>query len=159
MKIARFISLIFVFTVAIIASAQEADQDEMINHRAAEKVALLNEYISFMANKKKPTEDRKYWMTKALSMFVGKGYSYMLEENGVVKEGALIHIKTISGKTLSIPVRDYFLSLVYGMRSYSNLKIKIETVEKHVVEEDTEDGREYNVLFCDVYAIEKKTQN
>lgn len=155
MKIARFISLIFVFTVAIIASAQEADLDEMINHRAAEKVALLNDCISFMANKKKPTELRTQWKTEALNMFVGKGYSY--EENGVVKEGALIHIKTISGKIRSIPVRDYFQSLVTGMRSYSN--IKIETVEKHVVEEDTEDGREYTILFSDVYAIEKKTEN
>lgn len=153
MKIARFISLIFVLTVAIIANAQEANQDEVLNHRAAEKVAQLNDYISFMASKKNPTELRMRWKTNALNMFVGKGYSY--EENGVVKYGSLIHIKTISGKIRSIPVRDYFQSLVTGMCSYSN--IKIDNIEKHVVEEDTEDGREYTILFGDVYAIEKKT--
>jgi len=155
MKIAKVITLIFVFTVAIVASAQEADQDEVINRRAAEKVAQLNDYISFMARKKNTTEDRMYWKTKALSMFVGKGYSY--EENGVVKEGTLIHIKNKSGKIRSIPVRNYFQSLVYGMRTYSN--IKIETVEKHVVEADTEDGREYTILLGDVYAIEKDSEN
>lgn len=152
MKTARFISVIFVLTIAIVASAQVVDQDEIIKRHTVEKVAMLYDYISCMANKNKSEELRMHWKTKALNMFIGNGYGY--EENGVNKEGALIHIKTISGKIRSIPVRNYFQSLISGLRSYSN--IKIETIEKHVVEEDTEDGKEYTILLGDVYAIENR---
>lgn len=152
MKIVRFILVIFALSLAIVASAQVDGQDEVMNRRVAEKVAQLNDYISFMANKKKPEELRMHYKAEALNMFVGKGYSY--EENGVNKEGALIHVKTISGKIRSILVRNYFKSLISGPRPYAN--IKIENVEKHVVEEDTEDGKEFTILLGDVYAIENR---
>ena len=52
------------------AAAQNFDQDEMIKRRAAEKVAQMNDYISFMASKKKSVENRKYYKTKALNLYI-----------------------------------------------------------------------------------------
>ena len=155
MKIVRFVFVIIALSLAIVASAQVAGQDELMNRRAAEKVAQLNEYISFMANKKKPEESRLHWKTKALNMFVGKGYSF--EENGVVKEGVMIHIKSNSrnGKTRSLLLRNYFQNLIDGRPSYHDLIIK-DVDFHHVVSEETEDGVEYFILLGDVYAIDTK---
>lgn len=152
MRIIKSILTIFTLSIAIVTSAQIDGQEEAIKRCAVEAISQLNDYILFMANKNKSVEHRMQYKTKALNMFVGNGYSY--EENGVNKEGALIHIKTRNGRIHTIPVRNYFESLVTDKRSYSG--IKIETAEKHVVEEEAEDGMEYYVLFGDLYAIENR---
>ena len=155
MKIVRFILVIFVLSLSIVASAQVTGQDEMMHRRATEKVAYLKDCISFMANKKKPVESRLYYKTKALNLFIGKGFSY--EENGVTKEGVMIHIKSNSrnGRTRSFLLRNYFQSLINDLASYQDLII--ENVDfHHVVSEEKEDGVEYSILLGDVYAIDTK---
>lgn len=44
----------------------------------------MNDYISYMANKKKSKKTRLYYKTKALRLFAGGGDCY--EENGVQKK-------------------------------------------------------------------------
>ena len=52
------VALLAIFSLATTTFAQVEGQEEMIKRRAAEKVGQMNDYISFMANKKKPEESR-----------------------------------------------------------------------------------------------------
>lgn len=109
---------LFTFT----AFAQVEGQEEMIKRRAAEKVAQMNDYISFMASKKKSVENRLYYKEKALNLFIGKGYKY--EENGIDKEGVMMEVTSKTRKTVSHPLmRDYFHNLVYRLGAYTDVKI------------------------------------
>ena len=109
---------LFTFT----AFAQVEGQEEMIKRRAAEKVAQMNDYISFMASKKKSVENRLYYKEKALNLFIGKGYKY--EENGIDKEGVMMEVTSKTRRTVSHPLmRDYFHNLVYRLGAYTDVKI------------------------------------
>lgn len=113
-----------VFFLATSVSAQVTDMDEMIKRRAAEKVAQMNDYISFMAskNEKKTRDNRLYYRTKALNLFMGKGYSY--EENGVEKDGVMMEVTSKTKKTVTHPfIRDYFMNLVDKLNAYTDVKI------------------------------------
>lgn len=117
------VALLAIFSLATTTFAQVEGQEEMIKRRAAEKVGQMNDYISFMANKKKPEESRLYYRTKALNLFIGKGFSY--EENGVTKEGVMMQVTSKKRKSVSTPfIRDYFQNLVTGLRSYTDVKIE-----------------------------------
>ena len=117
------VALLAIFSLATTTFAQVEGQEEMIKRRAAEKVGQMNDYISFMANKKKPEESRLYYRTKALNLFIGKGSRY--EENGVTKEGVMMQVTSKNRKSVSTPfIRDYFQNLVTGLRSYTDVKIE-----------------------------------
>lgn len=117
------VALLAIFSLATTTFAQVEGQEEMIKRRAAEKVGQMNDYISFMANKKKPEESRLYYKTKALNLFIGKGFSY--EENGVTKEGVMMQVTSKNRKSVSTPfIRTYFQNLVTGLRSYTDVKIE-----------------------------------
>ena len=117
------IALLAIFSLATTTFAQVEGQEEMIKRRAAEKVGQMNDYISFMANKKKPEESRLYYKTKALNLFIGKGFSY--EENGVTKDGVMMQVTSKNRKSVSTPfIRTYFQNLVTGLRSYTDVKIE-----------------------------------
>ena len=117
------IALLAIFSLTTTTFAQVEGQEEMIKRRAAEKVGQMNDYISFMANKKKPEESRLYYRTKALNLFIGKGFSY--EENGVTKEGVMMQVTSKNRKSVRTPfIRDYFQNLVEGLRSYTDVKIE-----------------------------------
>jgi len=114
------IAIIALFTFTSISSAQITNQDEMIKRRAAEKVAQMNDYISFMASKKKAYKNRKYYSEKALNLFIGRGYDY--EENGINKKGVMMEITSIRKTSVSHKlVRDYFNNLIN--LNYSDVKI------------------------------------
>lgn len=123
MKIARFISVIFVFIIAIVASAQVERKEGLIKRACADKVGQMNDYISFMANKKKPEENRLFYKTKALNLFIGKGFSY--EENDVTKESVMMQVTSENRKSVrTIYIRDYFQNLIKGLCSYTDVKIE-----------------------------------
>ena len=108
-------------------SAQTISQEEMIQKRAAEKVAQMNDYISFMADKKKTVDNRRYYKTKALNLFVGKGYSY--EENGVEKDGVMMEITSVNRKSVTHKLmRQYFENLIN--LNYTNVKIESTEIAK-----------------------------
>ena len=122
MKALNKLSVLFLAMFCIVSSvkAQTVDQEEMIKRRAAEKVAQMNDYISFMASKRKSTENRKYYKTKALNLFMGKGFSY--EENGVEKDGVMMETSSVNRTSVNHSLmRDYF-DRVIRLR-YSDVKI------------------------------------
>ena len=79
--------------------AQNQMEDEILAPNHATVVAQVNDYISFMANKSKSLDNRKYYKEKALHLFLGNGYHY--EENGTEKEGVVIEITSSSGEMSS----------------------------------------------------------
>ncbi len=85
----KFLVTTVLFMMCSFVFSQNVDE-EMIRGRAVSKVAQLNDYISFMASKKKSVENRLYYKEKALNLFIGKGYMY--EENGVEKEGVVLEV-------------------------------------------------------------------
>lgn len=116
-----FITLSVMLYIITSVSAQNISQESLIKRRAVEKVAQMNDYISFMASKDKSIEIRKYYSTKALKLFIGKGYSY--EENGVNKDGVLMEVTSINKKTKNNRyVRNYFSNLM--KLCYSDIKIE-----------------------------------
>lgn len=108
-KIALAIFTTLCFATSV--SAQSYEQKEEMERRAAERVAQMNDYISFMASKKKTRQNRIYYSTKALNLFVGRGHEY--EENGIQKDGVMMEITSVNRKNTSHKlIRDYFSALI-----------------------------------------------
>lgn len=108
------------FSCSYSALALDAQQEAMLQKRVAEKVAQLNSYISDMATKKNKIDVRKYYMKKALNLFIGKGYSF--EVDGVNKDGVKMETTSVNTKrTTSQLMRTYFERLIN--LKYSDVKI------------------------------------
>ena len=75
-------------------------------------VEIMNDYVSFMADKSKSQETRYYYRKKALPLFIGKGYEY--EENGVTKRDVMMQTTSVNrpGVVTNTLLRDYFSRLV-----------------------------------------------
>lgn len=101
------------------ASAQNFDQANL-KARIAERVQLMNDYISYMADKENNYETRKYYSKKVLPLFIGKGYEYMLD--GIKKEGVMMQTtSTNNGDVKTQLIRVYFLKLID--LKYTDVKI------------------------------------
>ena len=105
-----FASIIILMS-SISASAQDYNKEKLFQQRAKERVKLMNDYVSFMADKSKSQETRYYYRNKALPLFIGNGYEY--EENGVTKQGVMMQTTSVNrpGVTNTL-LRDYFSRLV-----------------------------------------------
>ena len=95
-----------------ILSAQDYNKEKLFQQRVKERVKLMNDYVSFMADKSKSQETRYYYRKKALPLFIGKGYEY--EENGVTKQGVMMQTTSVNrpGVVTNRLLRDYFSRLV-----------------------------------------------
>ena len=102
---------IVILMSSISASAQDYNE-ELFLQRAKERVKLMNDFVSFMADKSKSQETRYYYRKKALPLFIGKGYEY--EENGVTKQGVMMQTTSVNrpGVVTNTLLRDYFSRLV-----------------------------------------------
>lgn len=110
-KNCKRITMLLLVMMVITQAFAQSSATEQIKRRAAEKVGLMNDYISYMANKKKSDKTRIYYKTKALRLFAGGGDSY--EENGVQKEGVQMEVTSINRKTKSRRLmKKYFQSLI-----------------------------------------------
>lgn len=89
----RIVVLQFAFLFFLPIMGQNA-VDEQIKRTAAQRVAQMNDYISFMADKSNDMETRQYYKKQALNLFAGRGYNY--EENGVNKEGVRMEITSVN---------------------------------------------------------------
>lgn len=102
-----------------ITSLSEKDHSNL-QRRAAEKVRQMNDYISFMADKKRSFDTRVDYKGYALNLFIARGLDY--EENGINKEGVLMQVTSINrGSTRNRLIRDYFDGLI--RLKYSQVKI------------------------------------
>lgn len=107
-------SLLIVY--AFTATAQ-TNYDAVAKRRAAEKVAQMNDYVSFMSDKNKKLNIRSYYRKKALNLFIGKGYDYEL--NGVHNDGVIMEVSSTRNNTVNKHlIRNYFTNLINLKYSY-----------------------------------------
>lgn len=99
------------------------EQIAQIQRKGAEKTAQMNDYITYMANKKKEMKHRINRKGKALDLFLGKGYQY--QEFGENKEGVMMQITSKRvNKVVNTPlIRSYFQTLIDGLKTYTDVNI------------------------------------
>lgn len=121
-------------------SAQSFDQAN-VKVRVAERVQLMNDYISYMADKKNNYETRQYYRKKALPLFIGKGYKYI--SDGIEKDGVLMQTtSTNNGNVKTQLIRNYFSKLID--LKYSDIKITSTKAANIKVSDLKKIGREEN---------------
>lgn len=130
----RIVVLQFAFLFFLPTMGQNA-VDEQIKRTAAQRVAQMNDYISFMADKSNDMKTRQYYKKQALNLFAGRGYNY--EENGVNKEGVRMEITSVNNtRPRSKLMRVYFnglMNLTYQMVSIQSTElasIKVSNLQK-----------------------------
>lgn len=113
----------------------QSSVDEQIKRTAAQRVAQMNDYISFMADKSNDMDTRQYYKKQALNLFAGRGYNY--EENGVNKEGVRMEITSVNNThPRSKLMRVYFnglINLTYqqvSIQSTELASIKVSNLQK-----------------------------
>jgi hypothetical protein len=107
--------------ICSIAFSQDIN-DKVIKCRIPEVIAQLNDYISFIADKKQPLKKKMHYKEKALNLFIGKGYGY--EEDGVKKEGVILEVASKNRKqTRRLLIRNYLDNLINRLGGYSDVKI------------------------------------
>lgn len=105
-----FLTLLLISVVSISSFAQATNVDDLKN-RVAEKVALMNSYIKYMADKNNNYKTRQYYSKKALPLFIGKGYTYTLD--GISHTGVMMQTtSTNTNKITSTLMREYFRHLI-----------------------------------------------
>ena len=143
----RFFLPLFLLLIAFSASAQsESQMNQLMKERGAQMVAQMNDNISFMADKDKPIDTRRYYKKQALKLFNGEGGPF--EENGVMNTG--VKMETTSKyrkKPVSKLMRDYFDGLI-NLR-YSKVDIQSTKVNEIKVSDLQKIGD--NQYVCTAY--------
>jgi hypothetical protein len=120
------LTLILTCIVSVSSLAQTPDlsmstsENNELKTRVAERVALMNSYIKYMADKKNKKQTREYYAEKALALFIGKGYSYTLDS--IKHDGVMMQTtSTNTNKVTSSLIRIYFQHLI-GLK-YTDIKV------------------------------------
>lgn len=139
--------LLLQFIVMIFAPmmAQNSVEDQ-IKRRAAERVAQMNDYISFMADKSNDLETRQYNKKQALNLFAGRGYNY--EENGIHKEGVRMEVTSVNNtRPRAKLMRVYFNGLV----NLTYQKVSIQSTEVSSIKVSNLQKVDNNLYVCTCY--------
>lgn len=139
--------LLLQFIVMIFAPmmAQNSVEDQ-IKRRAAERVAQMNDYISFMADKSNDLETRQYNKKQALNLFAGRGYDY--EENGIHKEGVRMEVTSVNNtRPRAKLMRVYFNGLV----NLTYQKVSIQSTEVSSIKVSNLQKVDNNLYVCTCY--------
>ena len=141
----RIVVLQFAFLFFLPIMGQNA-VDEQIKRTAAQRVAQMNDYISFMADKSNDMETRQYYKKQALNLFAGRGYNY--EENGVNKEGVRMEITSVNNtRHRSKLMRVYF----NGLMNLTYQKVSIQSTELASIKVSNLQKVDNNMYVCTCY--------
>lgn len=141
----RIVVLQFAFLFFLPIMGQNA-VDEQIKRTAAQRVAQMNDYISFMADKSNDMETRQYYKKQALNLFAGRGYNY--EENGVNKEGVRMEITSVNNtRPRSKLMRVYF----NGLMNLTYQKVSILSTELASIKVSNLQKVDNNMYVCTCY--------
>lgn len=129
--------VVLLFGVMPVSAKSELEMEEEI---LVSKLKMLNDYISFIGNVEKDMDARKYYIDRALSLFVNKGESY--ECNGTSTNGALIHITSLQPpRRVSKTVKAYLEGLTHkGYHALTINEASFAIIKMRELEK-TEDGR------------------
>ena len=112
LKFALASMIVLMSSISVSAQDYNYNEEKLLQQRAKERVKLMNDYVSFMADKSKSKGTRYYYRKKALPLFIGKGYEY--EENGITKQGVMMQTTSVNrpGVVKNMLLRDYFKHLI-----------------------------------------------
>ena len=139
--------LLLQFIVMIFAPMMAQNSvEEQIKRRAAERVAQMNDYISFMEDKSNDLETRQYNKKQALNLFAGRGYDY--EENGIHKEGVRMEVTSVNNtRPRAKLMRVYFNGLV----NLTYQKVSIQSTEVSSIKVSNLQKVDNNLYVCTCY--------
>jgi len=141
----RILLLQFIVMFFVPMMAQNS-VEEQIKRRAAERVAQMNDYISFMADKENDLETRLFNKKQALNLFAGRGYEY--EENGIRKEGVRMEVTSVNNtRPRTKLMRVYFNGLV----NLSYQKVSIRSTEVSSIKVSNLQKVDNNLYVCTCY--------
>lgn len=142
----QVIFLMLLFIGASAFAQTDAGISELMKQRAQQKVAQMNDNISFMAEKSKDLDTRNYYRGRALSLFIEKGEPF--EEEGIHNTGVKMETTSIYRKKPSCRLmKDYFNGLV-NLR-YS--KVDIQSTKVHEIEVSDLQKIDDNKYVCTAY--------
>ena len=112
LKFALVSMVVLMSSISISAQDYNYNEEIQLQQRAKMRVKLMNDYVSFMADKSNSVDTRYYFRKKALTLFIGKGYEY--EENGITKQGVMMQTTSVNrpGVVKNMLLRDYFTHLI-----------------------------------------------
>lgn len=147
MKSIKYIFSMLLLLIGATAFAQsDAGISELMKQRAQQKVAQMNDNISFMADKSKSLDTRNYYKGRALNLFIEKGEPF--EEEGIHNTGVKMETTSIYRKKPSRRLmKDYFTGLV-NLR-YS--KVDIQSTKVHEIEVSDLQKIDENKYVCTAY--------
>lgn len=120
--------------------------DNLFIQRGIQKIAQLNDNISFMADKSKSLDTRNYYKSRALNLFIGKGEPF--EIDGIHNPGVKMETTSIyRKKPFRRLMKDYFTGLV-NLR-YS--KVDIQSTKVHEIEVSNLQKVDDNKYVCTAY--------
>lgn len=141
----RIVVLQFAFLFFLPIMGQNA-VDEQIKRTAAQRVAQMNDYISFMADKSNDMETRQYYKKQALNLFAGRGYNY--EENGVNKEGVRMEITSVNNTRPRSKLMRVFFN---GLMNLTYQKVSIQSTELASIKVSNLQKVDNNMYVCTCY--------
>jgi hypothetical protein len=126
MKSIKYIfSLLLLLIGANVYAQSDAGITELMKQRAQQKVAQMNDNISFMADKSKSKDTRYYYRGKALNLFIEKGEPF--EEEGIHNTGVKMETTSLYSKNPTRRLmKDYFTGLIelrYSKVSIQSTKV------------------------------------
>ena len=137
---------IFLFIGSSVIAQNDAAISELMWQRVPQKVAQMNDNISFMADKSKDLNTRNYYRGRALNLFVEKGEPF--EEEGIHNTGVKMETTSVYRKKPSRRLmKNYFTGLV-NLR-YS--KVDIQSTKVHEIEVSDLQKVDDNKYVCTAY--------
>ena len=118
-----------IFLICGISAFASDEPSELMKQRVQQKVAQLNDNISFMADKSKGTNTRNYYRKQALNLFIEKGEPY--PENGITNTGVKMETTSLyRSKPSRKLMKDYFTGII----NYQYSKVNIESTKVYEIE-------------------------
>lgn len=140
------ICLVLLLTGTSTYALNDTGISELMKQRAQQKVAQMNDNISFMADKSKNLDTRNYYRGKALNLFIEKGEPFV--EEGIPNTGVKMETTSLINKKPSRRLmKDYFTGLV-NLR-YS--KVDIKSTKVHEIEVSDLQKIDDNKYVCTAY--------
>ena len=140
------IGLIFLCSCALAFAQTDSEINALMRDRAQQKVAQMNDNISFMADKNKDLNTRSYYRGKALKLFVERGEPY--EEEGAYNSGVKMQTTSVYRKKPTTRLmKDYFTGLI-NLR-YS--KVDIQSTKVNEIEVSKLQKIDDNKYVCTAY--------
>lgn len=159
-KILLSLVLFWGFTISY-THGQSSQEMEMVKQRAKEKVKMLNDYISFIADPQKKIETRTYYKNEAQKLFIHNcdSYTEILEfTDGTKKEeihkyGVTMGVASVRNTTpRQKPMKQYFRGLM--TMGYKSVTIETTDIADMRVSKLQPYGRDENgrmLYTCSVY--------